>query len=477
MNVLILKITGAVSIHDDKRRNDRRDYGCHFPAGYPIRLGRKVYCHCVRARLYSLVPSRRGEAQIRTFRILEVSNRLDSANCFLCLHLPYISLERSSLTNSTSLNDRTPHIQDEDRSPTPCLTLHRFLSKHAMTLIFGGGEMKDATKQSASRAAAKRKVPSVSIYVLSNSRDHERDLVQLFRDVPSRLIRLRPSNFFTSKQLGGLSESMLSVGQYAAMYAAKKDHGSPILLLTGGNAITYVGIDKDSKFLGGGACPGMSIRCRSLFDFCTKDFPSVDFHEYKKITDKARLDKKPISLFATNMQVGIAANATAELAGHLRNIIKQFLKLVGPADTPATVVVTGEDLEILGQLLKEDCSGLIETEPDVAYPSSDKIAFTLRKNLTHYGVEHLLLANQKKRPIPNPDEETRDRFIGLRVATFKKPSKTTFRGSISRIVPGKKLEEDTFVVLLDDGETVYLDFLQIYGTLQRLYILFPVIIL
>ena len=327
--------------------------------------------------------------------------------------------------------------------------------------------MKDATKQSASRAAAKRKVPSVSIYVLSNNHDLERDLIQLFQDIPTRMIRLRPSHFFSSNQFDGLSESMISVGQYAAMYAAKMDHGSPILLLTGGSAITYVGIDKESKFLGGGACPGMSIRCRTLFDYCSKDFPNVGFREYKKITDKAKLDKKSISLFAPNMQVGIAANATAELAGQLRNIVKQFLKLVGPTETPATVVITGDDREILNQLLKENCAGLIETEPDVTYPSNDKVTFVMRKNMAFCGVENFLLANKKKRSTPHPDEETRERFIGLRVAAFKKPSKTTCLGSISRIVPGKRLEEDTFIVLLDDGETVCLDFLQIYGTLHQ----------
>lgn len=337
--------------------------------------------------------------------------------------------------------------------------------------------MKDATKQIASRAAAKRKVPYVTIYVLSNGPNHEEDILRIFQDVPTRILRLRATDFFTSKQLEGLSESMMSVGQYAAMYAAKMDHGSPILLLNAASAITYMAIDRDSKFLGGGACPGMSIRCRTLFDYCSKEFPNVGFPQYKQITDKAKLDKKPISLFASDMEAGIAANATAELAGQLRNIVKQFLKLVGPSEKPATVVVTGDDMEILNQLLKENCSGLIETEPDVEFPSSDKVTLSSRKNQAPYGVEHLLVANMKKRATPHPDEEHREQFIGLRVAAFKKPSKTVFRGSISRIVPGKRLEEDTFVVLLEDDETVCLDFVQIYGTLHQPCILVTLLLL
>ena len=105
--------------------------------------------------------------------------------------------------------------------------------------------MKSATKHSASRAAAKRKVPSITVYVLSNSVDHENDISFLFQDVPARLFRLRNTDFFTSLQLGEITKPLISVGQFAAMYAAKEDHGSPILLLNGGSAITYMGMDKD----------------------------------------------------------------------------------------------------------------------------------------------------------------------------------------------------------------------------------------
>ena len=334
-----------------------------------------------------------------------------------------------------------------------------------MNHFYGGTDIKYATKQKASQVAAKRKVPSTTIYVLSKSPDHEKNILQLFQDVSVRLFRLRRSHFFASEQIGDISESMIPVGMYASLLAARKDHDTPVLLLKCGNAITYMGMNKDSKFLGGGACPSMSIRCRSLFDYCSKDFPTIDFHQYKKITDKAKLDKKPMPLFASNMEVGIAANATAELAGQLRNIVKQFLKLVGPSDNPATVVVTDDDNGILMELLKENCSGMIEIEPDVVFPSSSKVTFASRKNMPPYGIQYLLRRNREKRLPLNPDEEIREKFVGLRVA--KKRKKEVFRGSISRVVPGEKMEEDTFVVLLEDGEEVFLDLVQIYGTLHH----------
>jgi len=362
----------------------------------------------------------------------------------------------------------TPHVQDEDRSPPPCMSLTRFLCQHALSYIFGGVDLKSATKHSACRAAAKRKVPFITVYVLCNSAKHEEDISYVFQDVPARLFRLRNTDFFTSQQLGEITKPLISVGQFAAMYAAKEDHGSPILLLNGGSAITYMGMDNESKLLGGGACPGMSIRCRTLFDYCSKDFPTIDFNQYKQITDKAKHDKKPISIFASNMEIGIAANATAELAGQLRNIVKQFLKAVGPSETPVTVVITGDDTETLEQLLKENCSDMIETEPDVVFPSSSKVTFCVRKNMVPYGVQHLLAANKRKRSPLDPDDEIREALVGLRAATIvKKPNdtKSIFRGSVERIVRGKLFEEDTFVLLLDDSEKIVFDLVQLYDAM------------
>ena len=270
---------------------------------------------------------------------------------------------------------------------------------------------------------------------------------------------------------------LMSVGQFAAMYAAKTDHGSPVLLLNGGTAITYLGMDKESNVLGGGACPGIAIRCRTLCDYCSEDFPSIGFERYKQITDKAKEEKKPISIFGSNMEIGIVANATAELAGQLRNIVKQFIKTVGPSDTAVAVVITGAycDTDIIEQLLKENCSNMVEAEPDVVFPPSSKVTFCVRKNMFAYGVQHLLVAHKKKRAPLDPDEEIREGLIGLRAASVKKPndakpniyqgdSKTIYRGSIVRIIRGKLFEEDTFVLLLDDGEKIFLDLVQLYGT-------------
>mmetsp|Transcript_25577 Transcript_25577/g.56039 ORF Transcript_25577/g.56039 Transcript_25577/m.56039 type:complete len:451 (-) Transcript_25577:1399-2751(-) len=360
----------------------------------------------------------------------------------------------------------TPQLQDEDRSAPSCMSLTRFLCPHALAHTFGIPDLKSATKQNADRTAAKRKFPYTTVYVLSNNTQHENDISFLFSEVPSRLFRLSNANFFTPQQMGMMTQPLISVGQFAAMYGAKMDYKSPVLLLNGGSAITYIGLDKDSKFLGGGACAGMPIRCRTLFDYCSKDFPSIDFKKYKQITDKAKEDKKPISIFATDIEVSIAANATAEMAGQLRNIVKQFLKTVGPLDTPVTVVITGDDTDILEELLHENCSNMVEAEPHVAFPPSSKVTFTVRKNMVAYGIQHLLAANKKKQAPLDPDEEIREALIGLRGAYIKESNANKiYRGSIMRVVSGNVLEEDTFILLLDDGENIYLDLVKLYDSL------------
>lgn len=346
--------------------------------------------------------------------------------------------------------------------------------------MFGDDNVKSATKQNASRIATKRKVPSITVYILSNNATHEADIAFLFQSIPARLFKLSNTDFFTSEELGVMTSPLISVGQYAAMFALKIDYGSPVLLFNGGTAVTYIAMDKESKLLGGGACPGIAIRCRTLFDYCSEDFPSISFDKYKRITNKAKSEKKPISLFSSNLEEGVIANATAEMAGQLRNIVKQFIKTVGPSiDTTEApkVVITGEDsdTEILVQLLKENCSNLVVPEPDVTFPPSTKDMICVRKNMAAYGIQHILVTNKKKKAPRDPDDILRENIIGIRAAKVSQSTdltgcntKTIQRGSIVRIIPGKIIEDDTIVLLTDEGDEVILDSVQLFGEFNTL---------
>jgi hypothetical protein len=402
----------------------------------------------------------------------------------LCIHVIVIF---SQINFHFLLARRTPHVEAEDRSLPPCLALSRFLCKQAKHYIFGDGNVNSATKQNASRVATKRKIPSITVYILSNNNNatttHVTDIAFLFEMIPVRLFTLSKTDFFTSDELGVMTTPLFSIGQYAAMYASKVDYnGSPVLLLNGGTAVTYMAMDNESKLLGGGACPGIAIRCRTLFDYCSEDFPSIGFEKYKKITDTAKAEKKPISLFASNLEEGVIANATSEMAGQLRNIVKQFVKTVGGPSTtlPPKVVITGGDgdTEIIVQLLQENCSNLIVPEPDVAFPPSCNDMICVRKNMAAFGIQHILVANQKKKAPQNPDDTLRENIIGLRAAMVSKKSSSTpqktaandnkkkiQRGSIVRVMPGNKFEDDTFIVLTDEGEEIFLDLVQLYDAM------------
>eukprot|EP00536_Pseudo-nitzschia_multiseries_P000378 jgi/Psemu1/178518/e_gw1.5.39.1 len=363
-----------------------------------------------------------------------------------------------------------PRLEPDDRKADACVSLSRFLCPHALVHLFGVTNPKLATKQNAARTAAKRKVPLTTVYVMLNDEQHETDLSFLFSGVPSRLFRLSGTDFFAAEQLGETTKPLISVGQFAAMYAAKKEHkehdDAPVLLLNCGHAITYIGMDEKSKFLGGGVCAGMPVRCRTLFDYCSSNFPFIDFQKYKQITDKAKETKKPISLFATDMEVSIAANATAEMAGQLRNILKRFLKIVGPSPKPVTVIINGDDTGTIKELLNENCSNVVEAEPDVAFPPSSRCNILVRKNMVAYGVQDLLTANRKKQAPVNPDDQIREALIGLRGAYIKETNGNQIhRGSIVRIVRGKLLEEDVSVLKLDDGDEICLDLIKLYDAL------------
>ena len=332
--------------------------------------------------------------------------------------------------------------------------------------------MKSATKQKADSIAAKRMVSSITVYILSSTKQHEDDIAFLFEKIPVRLLKFSITDFFTSAQMGLMTPSLMSAGQCAAMYASKKDYDCPVLLLTGGVAVTYIVMDKN-RFFGFGAFPSIAIRCRTLFDYCSQDFPSIGFDKYKEITSKAKKEKKPLSLFSSSWEESTIANATAEMAGILRNIVKQFITTVSqPNDTSSAVqvpkvVITGDDsdTDFIVELLKENCSNLVIPEPDVKSITSSEDIVCVRKNMAAFGIQHVLIDNKKMEVPLDPDNALRQKIIGLRAAITSNHNQNIRRGTIVRVMPGKKFEEDTFVLTIVDGEDVCLDLVQLYDSM------------
>jgi pantothenate kinase type III len=335
-------------------------------------------------------------------------------------------------------------------------------------------------KASALDMTNRRKVPAISVYLLIENKKLEEYLSYMFKDISARLLRLHRNNFFPEDVLNGLSKApFMSVDRLACLYAAKSDYSAcPLLLINCGNSISYTGLDKDGKIVGGGACAGLNMRFRALYDFDDQeDVPSIGLDEYKKMFDDAAKEGKPLPLFSEDVEISIMANVTSEVTGHLRNLVRQFLSVakkenVGPAvpNIPAHIVFYGPDGDFLCKFLLKDCPVGVNFEPGTLIPSEKDISIHSRTNLVTYGIQHLLENEEKKTSPPNPDEVLRERVLGLRGAMattltvngISKPD--TYRGTFVNVIPMKTFEEDMFEIVFDnDGEREILDLKGLYG--------------
>jgi hypothetical protein len=411
----------------------------------------------------------------------------------------------------------TPAPSQEDRELIePCRALHQFLTPRTLEHIFGTTELHANMKKAAADQAKKRQVPAVTVYILTEPKSYQADVVtsadpsaatshrlssqsvysmeedvaSLFKDVPVRLLRILPNHFFpTARQRGGSLQPIMTSDRLAALYTAKASHPSSrgILILHGGDVLTYSALDGQGNVVGGGISPGISMRFRALFDYAPEeDFPRIDWTNLrKKLNDHAREENRGqikqsfIKLFAVDIEDGVVAGVISEVAVHVRNVVKQFLKLVSPvvgADTsvepprtPATVLLEGHDNEFLLDLLSENASDICPLEPGVEIPKKPDVEYGCRKNLSAYGIQQLLATSMKNRVGRDPDEDLRGQIIGLRGARFSTPDEETKppnprRGSFVSIMRGKTFEEDMFELLYDDnGEKDYVDVTGLYG--------------
>jgi pantothenate kinase type III len=307
----------------------------------------------------------------------------------------------------------------------------------AHTLIFGNHDNMGCIQQ-VSEAAAKRKHPILSVYVVSSNPDAERKLIFMFRHVPVRMYKLQNSDFFTPAQ--GLYPTM-GVDRVAVLYAAKRTFGRrcPVLTIDGGTAMTYAALDANGCIVGGGIAPGIKIRLQSLHDH-TGALPLIDHKKFQAAIEWSRQRNKPLSVFAKDTELAMMTTVCSELAGNLRNIVKQFLSSVANAgsdsngdnknnnnnnknnsptpDGDVYVVVTGGDGDLFRLLLQKDTGGIIPVEPGVE-PIPDRVKIVYSKNFAHYGISELLYQKCLERPI-DPQEQLRNKMVGLRVAVSSK---------------------------------------------------------
>jgi pantothenate kinase type III len=374
----------------------------------------------------------------------------------------------------------TPHVDMDvviEEEEPHCEILERHTAKQAHSLIFGDAD--EADIYTVSLAAAKRISPAISVYVISEDEEQERAILYMFEKVPSRIVRLRNTDFFPTE--AGVYPS-LGADLAAAMLAARNTYGeNPTLVVDGNKAITFAAMNSSSRIIGGGVAAGISIRLRSLAD-TVSGMPRIRFSDLKEGIQKAKTDGG-LPTFAKDTRTAIMSSACGEVATQLRNIVKKFVGMTkddengnGNDDDEEgggfTVVVTGGDGKLLYELLEPDASGIVTVDSSLALPS--KVNLMHKKNLCHYGIGSVLDAKCIERSEMYPENDLLYRVVGARVAkAFPAPDENNDfykRGSVLYCNKKEYIDDHEFCIRYDEnGFKEIWTLVDIYGTcLQQL---------
>ena len=406
------------------------------------------------------------------------------------------------------LTTRTPPISRDEKRDTPCAALGRHLPELGQELIFGSSSQ-PASKINAAEVAAGRRLPFISVYVVSTNLEHESSIPFLFQDIPHRMVKLTAQDFFTKEQ--GVYEGM-GVDRLATLRAAAHLYRPPVLVIDGGTALTYTGLDARGHIMGGGISPGLKLRFETLH-VDTGALPLIEFDDYEQIIKQTVDYKQPLSLFSKDTKRQIMTDTFHELAGKLRHVVRAFLAVVqkqqeedrekNPKKKPAevekdieeskdeaatqtntqppptipedenetiipSVCVTGGDAFLIETLLKPNHSYLVPMEPGTSLPA-DEFELQKEKKLIHYGIMTVLRQHCKQAmDQASPVDLLRIEIIGQRVAKrFPRPDEDDdyiFRGTVMSVTPGNTFEEDWFTIRYDDGDQEDLDIVELYGT-------------
>ena len=393
----------------------------------------------------------------------------------------------------------------EEQEDDPTVTLGRHLPLQAQAHIFGSTDAPQS-KAVAAQAAALRRIPALSVYVMSTNPEHEATVPFLFQDIPHRMYKLNAEDFFTKEQ--GVYDGM-GVDRVATLKGAIVQHRFPCLVLDGGTALTYTAMDQKGQIMGGGILPGLAMRFRALHDSCGR-LPYITHEDLKPLINggKEKVDgnvtnedaaekKEPMPTFARDTRTQMMASSFSELACGLRNVVKQWLVHVKEEPEPVSseeakegeekkeakettkpvVVFTGGDGALLHKLMKKDHDFLVSPEPNAAVPHGD-FEMHYFKHLIHNGVAACLAEKFKesKNLLSTPEDELRLAVTGQRLAkNFEVADYNgdfVYRGTVIRVLPGETFEDDLFEIRYDDGDSESLELEELFGKCLLLVLLY-----
>jgi pantothenate kinase type III len=374
---------------------------------------------------------------------------------------------------------RTPALtSDEIAAGDPCTVLERYLPSGGHDLVFGS-QTAAADKAQAAKASAARRIPLLSVYLVSTNADNEAGVEFLFRDIPCRMHRLQATDFYALED--GVYPGM-GIDRLANLRAASTFYPYPVMVIDGGTALTYTAADAKGKIVGGGIFPGFASIYRALFDY-TGALPLIAQEELNNLIFEAIASKTPLSLFATDTKSAMITTGIKAMAEVCWGAVQEFKdKLLkdaaeddggengenGPSEHVFTICLTGGDGDIIARLLDVDHNGILSS--NVPAGARDGVDIQKHKHLAHYGIGQVLdEKTNKAQTTKSDDDKIREEVIGQRVAKeFKiRTGEKIYRGSVAAVADNETLEKDWFFVRYDDGDTEHLSITALYGTFAR----------
>jgi type III pantothenate kinase len=128
----------------------------------------------------------------------------------------------------------------------------------------------------------------------------------------------------------------LGIDRALAVLGAGQKYGFPCLVIDGGTALTFTGVDRDKKLVGGAILPGLRVQLNSLRQQ-TAALPEVSLS-----------DKLP-QMWAKETAEGIRSGIIYTILAGIEHFQREWLNLF----PDSAVIFTGGDGDLIGDYLQE----------------------------------------------------------------------------------------------------------------------------
>lgn len=143
----------------------------------------------------------------------------------------------------------------------------------------------------------------------------------------------------------------LGIDRALALWGGSKTYGYPCLVIDGGTALTFTGVDSQQQLVGGAILPGLRIQFQTL-NRATSALPEITLPDHLP------------PRWATNTQEAIASGIIYSAIASIQNYIQDWQQRF----PDSKVILTGGDGKILAHYLKLQSPQLeIEVDPNLIF--------------------------------------------------------------------------------------------------------------